>query len=466
MSDKKRPCEKAEGPSTKRRTGHPKKEIALNPEQQWVLDRILSTKENVFVTGGAGVGKSVVLKELVKQLNGNNIDVVAPTMSAAVNAGGITLHKFFGIGIHKDYESQLASAEKYGKANIIPGKVIIIDEISMVGSILDNMDRICKKIRKNHFSSMGGIRVIAFGDFHQLPPISNDDEGPIECYAFETSFWKNSMNLAFELCNPMRQQDEDFYRVLNSIRVGEISDEVCQFIESLDRPAPLLEELVSASVPGSLKQDGAGAPKGIGSKDITPTYIFSRVKDVEKMNRDNFVKLASPIKTYKAKDRIMTNWTPNWPVPESIQLRVGARVILTRNLSPRLYNGSAGTVVSIDGEWPEILFDNGKRKIIEPVDYEIHLKKKLIACRNMIPLDLGYARTIHKAQGLSIDLLVVDLNGVFACGQVYVALSRATSVRGLRVKNFKRHAVKTDQRVLDFYKSANIHRFPSPVLEN
>jgi len=142
-------------------------------------------------------------------------------------------------------------------------------------------------------------------------------------------------------------------------------------------------------------------------------------------------------------------------LPRKVNLKVGAQVVLLRNSSQTLVNGSRGVVVSLNPD-PEVRFLSGETKVVgqEKEEFDVMGPGGVRqAMRLQVPLRLSWAMTIHKSQGMSIDLLEVDLREVFEAGQAYVALSRARTLEGLRVLGYNPSKFWTNPRVIEFYRT-------------
>lgn len=400
---------------------------------------------NIFLTGPAGTGKSFCLSLLFKflDLNGIFYGKTATTGVAALNIGGTTLHSWSGMGLADEDGMDLldkVSGNKKACDRIKNCKVLVIDEISMAkADLVDKLDIVCQYIR-NKDKPFGGIQIVFTGDFMQLPPVFKNFEK--ENFAFESQAWADARVLTVHLSEIVRQHDEPhFAKFLNDVRLGVASD-FSILMNCVDREFP---------------NDG-----------IQPVKLFCKNIDVSKYNHDKLRKINQPSRFYNALDTGSDQWKQffdkNCPAPTSLELRVGAQVILLVNLDVKsgLVNGSVGTVTALHDGMADIKFASGQR-LIEPYKWEVKqnefdtlsgtMKKIVLASRTQLPLKLAWAITIHKSQGATLDRAEVDVGEAFAEGQVYVALSRVRSLASLKLISFSPHKIKTNKKCIDFYNS-------------
>ena len=422
--------------------------------------------KSVFVTGRAGCGKSYLVKRLVtalrEQLGDSHVYVTAATGIAACNVGGVTLHSFAGIGLGKDdVKTLVRKINRYTnvKERWQRAKVLVVDEISMIdAALLDKLNNIAKAVRNND-AVWGGIRLIFVGDFFQLPPVSPDEDNP-KFFAFDAECWEKTdtkdgviaPDCVIDLRTQMRQQDDaTFTSLLNKLRVG--------------------------MVPSNAKQLLYGAGSGLRAledKGIQPTKLFPHNATVDRVNKQKLQELSGEPLVFTAKDTGTkagkAQLNKNCRVPTTVTLKVGAQVMLLRNLAQSigLVNGVQGVVESF--EWataakkrrlPLVRFftqHHGQQmRLLDRSKWEIKVGRRVIAKRMQVPLRLSYAITIHKSQGMTIHALDVNLEGVFAPGQAYVALSRAVSLDRVRVRNFNPSVIQFNEDVLRFYYTVAKH---------
>ena len=392
---------------------------------------VTETKENIFLTGKAGTGKTTFLKYL-KQNCGKNIIIAAPTGVAAINAGGITLHSLFQLPFHPFLPTpastrELFSALKYNRQRqqlLRKMELLIIDEISMVRcDVLDAIDTILKSIRRKHDTPFGGVQLLCIGDLFQLPPVARQHEWNIllEYYAspffFDSRIIKEDLPLLIELKKIYRQKDDSFVSLLNKVRNNEMSKDD-------------FEDLHQRYLPGFHP-----SPE---EKYITLT---SHNNQADIINSRELQKLLYPSHKYEAiiKEDFPEN---NYPAEGSLILKTGAQVMFLKNdvIQKRYFNGKIGVIKSLSDE-EIIVACNGTdievtRETWENTRYVLNrtdgkLEQETLGTFTQFPLRLAWAITIHKSQGLTFEKVMIDAGAAFSSGQVYVALSRCTNLEGI-----------------------------------
>lgn len=431
-----------------------KKLAQLNEEQRKVHDAVVNNRSNVFFTGAAGTGKSFVLQCIVESLMKNGkakdeIAVTASTGTAAFRVEGITVHSFAGIGIGdltaEEYYMKMSN-NRLLKKRWNKTSVLIIDEISMIDSnVFDILESLARKVKRKS-SPFGGIQIIVVGDFMQLSPVSTEFNP--KKFAFESDAWDKCIKDENYYClrKVQRQSDEKFISVLRAIRVGVVNDGVREFMEE-------------ASVPKEYPDDAK------------VTYLYSKKVPAKEHNARELHKLPGTIIEFNAIDTftISKKQLEQCQAPEILHLKKGALVMLVKNLSKILVNGTVGEVVDIIvATSGKSIFDNGveidstsidTKDLVPIVNFKM-LKRgiyttpiarqefktqtqegKIVCSRTQLPLTLAWATTIHKSQGQTIQRLKVDLSNIFEHGQVYTALSRAVGPAGLEVTGFEEESV-------------------------
>jgi ATP-dependent DNA helicase PIF1 len=432
-------------------------EIIHDPPHSSVLELITRGK-NLFITGPGGVGKSTLVRRIAEEIP--NVGITAMTGCAALllDCKASTLHSWTGIGLGLDtLERTIDSIKKkqYVKRRWTKTNVLVIDEISMMSpELFEFLDTVGQRLRKNP-KPFGGLQLVLVGDFCQLPPVTKDISGGELQYVFESPLWTTVLQTVVVLNKIWRQTDPVYQKVLNEARMGALSAE---------------SEAILLSRMNTRWQDEV----------IKPTLLFSLNKDVDKINVANLNALDGEVQTFKAKtvtdvDRwravnggqplpdsrgdfvqfAITKLDRDAPYVESVELRVGAQVMLISNLDMTmgLVNGSRGIITAFEDirGYPIVKFRNGIRRTIEPVtwwSFEVpHIG------RDQMPLKIAYAITIHKSQGASIDAALVDIGkSTFEYGQAYTALSRVRSLEGLHLHAFDVRRIKTHPRVRKFYR--------------
>ena len=405
--------------------------LSLNREKRFLLNKMESTNENMFITGKAGTGKSYLLRCFLEHTKKNTV-VVAPTGIAALNVHGSTIHRFFGL------KPELQIPEKIDKSVIYGHKretfrnidTIIIDEISMVRSdLMDAIDYILKHANGNN-QPFGGKQVLVFGDLYQLPPVlkENSDEKTyiLEHYGgaffFDSPAVKQNGFKIYELTEIFRQEDEDLIEVLNHIREG----------NQTPSDLSLINSKVSANNTRTYQDDF-----------ITLTTTNAAA---QKVNQDMLNQIKSPAHDYWAwiEGEFPIN---DYPTERHLILKVGARVIMLNNdMDGRWVNGTMGIITSCNHNSIDIrIEDTGKICTVyknkwEEIDYLYNketkkIESKVIGEFNQLPVKLAWAITIHKSQGKTYQKVEIDLGKqAFACGQTYVAISRIKDLNGLHLK--------------------------------
>lgn len=400
--------------------------------QKEALD-ILKTGRNVFLTGAAGSGKTYVLREYISYLNdlGAEIGVTASTGIAATHMGGTTVHSWSGIGI-RDYLTkndilEIASKKHISK-NIKNASVLIIDEISMLHHFrLDLIDKIIREI-KNVESPFGGIQVVFCGDFFQLPPVRKSFE-PQAFFAYHSQSWKDLNLKICYLSEQHRQNDTNYMNILNAIRENNVSEEMIDILKARFNT----------------------------KSQVEPTKLYSHNKNVDEENELELSKLSGKTFEYQMEDRgrksLVENLKKSCLAPETLRLKVGAKVMFVKNNFDEGYvNGTLGIVADLKFDSIKVRTVSGRLIEVEKASWVVEEDDKIKAEIKQYPLRLAWAITIHKSQGMSLDLAEIDLSRSFERGMGYVALSRVRSLDGLFLKGFNHLALKVDEEVLEFDK--------------
>jgi len=420
--------------------------IQLSPEQERICTAA-QVGHNILITGSAGTGKSVLLRELRRRLDtdgfGGRFVVTASTGIAAINVRGATLHSWAGLGLAEgSCEQLLERVRERRKAvqRIREVKRLAIDEISMVSAeLLEKLDYVMRHVREERGRPFGGVQIIAYGDFLQLPPVSKGDEKAR--FAFESEVWKGANFNTGILTKVFRQSDAAFSRALNEFRVGNVTDEAAELFATRYQ-----------------------------AKDEDPTFqpidIYMTNADVDSFNLERLREIDAPEVCYEARD-----WGEEWDVkamdksclaPKNLRLKVGAQVMLLTNLNIEcgLANGTIGRVVALPDKvkgWkcgPTVEFRNGQQRVLELAKWEMKVGDDVVAERWQIPLRLAWAITGHKSQGMTLDKCRVHLANVFEAGQAYVALSRARTLDGLFIQSTRKGCINADPRAVKFYQEA------------
>ena len=411
---------------------------SLNSCQKSALS-ILDSHENVFLTGVAGSGKSFLVRHFLAQKSSDSFPVLASTGAAAILVGGRTFHSFFGLGIMQGgFEATVerALSNKKLQKRLKKTIAVIIDEVSMLsGTALRAAETICRKARGKQFP-WGGIRVIAVGDFAQLPPVSAYNQ-PRE-WAFLDETWLKSDFRSAVLRTIVRTQDTEFQEILNFIRSGVVNERVTRFLNE-------------RKVSDFMDMDEA----------FEGTRLFPHRDTTEKFNLLKLSQLegqAQSIPTvYSGNEKSIQDLKRNAPIPEILRLKEGALVMLRINdPKQRFVNGSLASIEKIEKDSLKIRLQAGNRICdVETTSFSLlDAEGKEVASARNFPLNLAYATTIHKAQGMTLDALMVDLRNLWEPGQAYVALSRVKSANNVFVTDWNSNSIKMDPRVAEFYREA------------
>jgi ATP-dependent exoDNAse (exonuclease V) alpha subunit len=414
-------------------------------------------KRNVFLTGGAGVGKSYTTNEIIKYYRSQSdeqIVALGSTGVSAVNIGGFTVHSFFVFGISNNFE-ELKQHDKGSRSRIRELKkilkvtdLIVIDEISMVSSNMMEMI----SYRLDALGYLGKLHFV--GDFFQLPPISkykkkSETLFDNRLYAFESDAWISFNPVIIELREMKRTTDAEFTHILHKVRLGECDEEVVDYMLNLANT-----KIVNPN----------------------PTFLFGRNIEVDESNREKlnsvdskeYFLYASIVKHGgKIHEKRLASWKKMLPIEEDLILKIGVPVLFTVNKWGRYVNGERGIVRAIEDDYIVVEKEDDYVRV-ERYNFDLlemksdengKISSAKLATLSQFPLKLAYAVTIHKSQGMSIDNFVCNLDNIFAPSQFYVAISRAINPNNLRL-DFNRGDLKThlqkilnvDQRVINYYK--------------
>lgn len=422
--------------------------ITLNKEQKTVLAAI-ERKQNIFFTGSAGTGKSYLLRYIVGMLPPSHTFVTASTGVSACQINGMTLHSFAGIGRGTGPVKEIIQSMSKKSGVVKQWKQcrhLIIDEISMIDAeMFDKLDVIARVLRQNN-DPFGGIQLILCGDFFQLPPVSKNGQDKKKL-CFQSKAWKHCIDLCVELRQIYRQKDASFVRLLQEIRIG--------------RCTPSTTAILESTANNKLDKNG-----------IIATRLCTHRDDVDFTNKTKIEKLSGEYVKFKSLDNseAYSTWLDQaLPDTKLLRLKLGAQVMLTKNIDVGngLVNGARGVITGFktasgslavttqqraQAAAPIVKFLSGLEMAITPERWSLKIAQDCMAIRRQIPLKLAWAVSIHKSQGMTLDCVEMTLSRVFECGQAYVALSRASSLTGLRVMDFTSSCVRSNVDALRFYR--------------
>jgi len=425
------------------------------------------SSRNIFLTGKAGTGKTTFLK-YIRENCPKQIAVVAPTGVAAINTGGVTMHSFFQLpfspfipdvgGFNRQTEETTNKNSLLSKLRMTTEKkkilqeleLLIIDEISMVRcDMLDAVDAILRHIRRRHNERFGGVQVLFIGDMFQLPPVIKEHEWRLlkdfynSPYFFDSLVIKEELPVYIEFNKIYRQSEEKFINVLNQVRNNQLDDDGRSLLEK--RFVPDFRRT---------KDDG---------------YIILTTHNERARNKNEAELNSLANKPFSYRAEIEGDFPESaYPAEEQLLLKVGSQVMFIKNDTERIkryFNGKIGIVTELNDD--KILVQckdepdeiEVKKEKWENIRYTVdkksrQLKEEVLGSFTQYPLRLAWAITIHKSQGLTFDKVIIDAGEAFAPGQVYVALSRCTTLDGIvlqsRIRSTK---MFSDERIVRFSKT-------------
>jgi ATP-dependent DNA helicase PIF1 len=432
-------------------------------EEQIIAYNKYTQRENIFITGPGGTGKTALIKYIQKDASRKNynIQVCALTGCAAVllECKAKTLHSWAGIGIGNGTIEQFITKitkNRFLKSNWKSTDILVVDEVSMMSQkLFELLDAIGKSLRKND-RPFGGIQLIFSGDFYQLPPVGDKDDPETTRFCFESPDWSQAFQRRnhIQLTKIFRQSDPVYQKILNQIREG---------------------KLKRSSNEALLHHVGREIP---GSVTIRPTKLFPTRNKVDNINTTEMNKLKADEYEFKlkyhsdldmtatellkrrqyTKDHIQTELLylkGNLRCDEVIKIKIGCQVMCIVNIEldngEMICNGSQGIVTRLSEQGlPVVRFRNSFEMTM---NYHVWPSENIPGIGvSQVPLILAWALTIHKAQGATLDIAEIDAgSGIFECGQTYVALSRVKSLEGLYLTSFDASRIKVSRKVQEFY---------------
>ena len=423
-----------------------------------MLNRFVqNTDVHIFLTGKAGTGKTTFLRNLTLNTHKRMV-IVAPTGVAAINAGGVTIHSFFQLPfgpivpdtgtVSKSLPVAGLNGQKINKTKLKIMRsldLLVIDEISMVrADLLDAIDAVLRKARRNK-KAFGGVQLFMIGDIQQLAPVARPNEWELlqpyykSVYFFDSNVLQNNPYICIELDHIYRQNDGDFIEILNQVRNN------CLDMRNLDM-------LNSRYLPDFNPRDNDGY--------ITLTTHNYQADDI---NEEKLKTIKSDMLTFKA--MVQGIFPENaYPTKEVLELKVGAQVMFVKNdpsSEKQYYNGKIGKIVSYNEDEGLMVQCDDVVINVTPVQWQNfeytlneetnEIEEKEIGTFTQIPLKTAWAITIHKSQGLTFEKVILNAELAFTHGQVYVALSRCTSMNGLILKSKISRNVLFNDNVINNY---------------
>ena len=405
------------------------------------------------------------MRELRKNSN-KRLAIVAPSSVAAINAGGTTIHSLFQLpndllqqmtaGVFAPHTQQFNNEKKKLFTSL---ELLVIDEISMVrADMFDAMDIILRTIRATKDLPFGGVQILLVGDLFQLPPVLKTEEETLFNKFYLTPYFFgasviSSLNLIkLELSIVYRQSDMKFVEILNRIRNNRCTEDDVR----------LINEKSSNSANSA-------------EKGITLTTHNSKA---EKINKEELSKLLGEEISYSP--LIVGDFPePYWPLEKTLMIKKGAKVVFIKNDSSSnkaFFNGQQGVVISTNSDVIEILSNHEILKIKKEIwirtNYKLseaskRIEQEIIGEFHQFPIQLAWAITIHKSQGLSFDTAILDLEDSFVSGQIYVALSRLRTLNGLTVRSkINISHLTVDPRIETYLASFNNQSVIAEIIAN
>lgn len=448
---------------------------------QLAADFINYTNRSVFLTGKAGTGKTTFLK-YIKEHSVKQLAVVAPTGVAAINAGGVTIHSFFQLPFtpyvpESTHQNGLGKKEVTDKHHLL-GRIrmsndrrkiiqqlelLIIDEISMVrADVLDAIDAVLRHFRNRYYEPFGGVQVLLIGDMYQLPPVVPDEEWKIlsqyynSLYFFDSRVMQVRSPAYIELDKIYRQSDTLFINVLNQVRNNEPDENSFSILHQRYQPGFR-----------PAKEDGY---------IILTTHNYK----ADTINAVELGKLSASLFSFRA--IIEGDFSEkSYPADEVLHVKVEAQVMFIKNdmdKSKRYFNGKIGTIKKIEDSTIFVQCKNEPTAIEvgketwKNIRYTINnqtqkVEEEEVGSFTQYPLRLAWAITIHKSQGLTFEKAIIDAGQAFAPGQVYVALSRCTSLQGLiLLSRITRSGLYSDERITRFCNNNQPAGLPKELLSD
>lgn len=395
---------------------------------------ILKLGHSVFLTGEAGSGKSYTIGKFIEWMEeqGKEYAVTASTGIAASHIDGQTIHSWAAIGIDRNLtEAQIdkAAGRAWERAHNV--KVLILDEVSMVDAVLlEDLDKILQKVHRNT-RVFGGVQMVFVGDFFQLPPVGKREDPEPPRFAFESSAWERAGLVVCYLTEQHRQASGDgIMRVLTAMRHGNLTDTERELVRGCMKNGP------------------------------SETRLFTHNADVDTLNSQELAKIKGKEKRFEMREEgseyMIAALKRQCLSPEVLKLKVGARVMFTRNNVKLGYvNGTIGVVVRFEEGWPVVECLDGSEVQPEIAEWNIKQWKdgydepQVVASVKQIPLRLAWAITVHKSQGMSLDSASIDLSKTFEFGQGYVALSRVRTLSGIHLLGINEKSFEMHPRVVE-----------------
>lgn len=418
--------------------------MGLNKKQLEAYQHICKGS-NVFISGPGGVGKSFLINYLREQFAKDTI-FLAPTGVAALNIKGSTIHSVFKLSTHVLTANMCKRSPHKDVIDLFEGnavKRIVIDEISMVRSdVFTAIDQTLRRVKRRNVA-FGGIQVIIFGDFYQIPPVLTKYDNAVfyedytSPFCFSTESYSSCNFEYVELDEVVRQTNKEMIDNLQSIRQqdSDFRNAVKWFNTNCSPIEKLIEE--------------------------DPVVLCTTNALAVAQNKDRYDEIDAEEHVFNAK--IKGNFDDVEPAPRQLKVKVGMKVMMTANDATAGYvNGSVGYVVKVTPSSIHVMLDpDGYVVVVRPFTWTQYsyvnvggqVDTNVAGTYTQFPIKIGYAITIHKSQGQTLDYALIDFGrGCFASGQAYVALSRVKTIEGISfVSGFSPSDVIVDSDIKKFY---------------
>jgi hypothetical protein len=432
--------------------------IDFNPDFQIAFNYITQTRQSVFLTGKAGTGKTTFLKHL-KTTCKKNMVVCAPTGVAAINAGGVTIHSLFQL----PFNAYIPEARGWGMQEVVVDKndlvskikfrkdrldilrnleLLVIDEISMVrADTLDAIDVLLRAVRHKATLPFGGVQLLMIGDLFQLPPVIKDMEWNIlkdyytSPFFFDSVVLKTAKPTCINFTKVYRQKEDSFKTLLNNVRENKVSDDDLQILNKRYAPQAQLDNVIT---------------------------LCTHNHQADTINNSRLSNLSTKAYIYKA-DVSGEFSEYAFPTDAQITLKVGAQVMFTKNDTGddrQFFNGKIGKIHFLDNEKIIVNCDGIKIEVKQHawknIKYTVNkennqVEEAELGAFKQFPLRLAWAITIHKSQGLTFEKCAIDGAKSFTGGQLYVALSRCTTLEGITLlSRIPAHALMVNSHVVQY----------------
>ena len=403
------------------------------------------TQHFIYLTGAAGTGKTTLIERVKDECLLKKM-IVAPTGVAALNIGGSTINSAFRIGFDTFPVIQESKDPRFKKLlkNL---ELLIIDEISMVRAPMLDAISETLQIHRNSSKPFGGIHVLACGDLFQLPPVVKENEETAIFERYESVYFFSADNFQaiespsfFELVSSFRQQDDkEFYDLLNNVRLGQNLEES---IKTINQTCHNPEFDTESSL-----------------------IITSKKFRAEQINEEMLNLIDGPATAAKSKEQGELNEN-DLPAPRELRVKEDAKVMFIKNdPDGRWVNGTIGLVIDCSDKNKKVIKVKVGKEVFKVKreewnkvryiydEFNDEMEEEVVSSFKQFPLKLGWAVTIHKAQGLTLESCSVDLgDGAFATGQAYVALSRCKTLDSLNLyRELKVRDALVDPDIQDFH---------------